>query len=469
MKVVYIHFHLKTGGVTTVLTQQVNAIQKDAETLVITGTPPENPLAADVSVVEELGYDSRPIDPYRAKSIADSIIDAIYRKWENGCDLIHVHNATLAKNRNLLAALHLLQQRNFKLFIQIHDFAEDGRPSVYFEDEYPHDCHYGVINSRDYRILLKSGLKDAGLHKLFNMVQTSDAEPVRSVGGNRILYPVRALRRKNIGEAILLSLFLPDAGSISITLPPNSPADIQSYEGWKIFVQEKNLPVFFDVGLGVDFGKLVRSAAFIITTSIMEGFGFSYLEPWAAGKYLWGRKIDEICQDFEANGVDLNRLYSRLNVPIAWIDRNEFLEKRLACVIENSDRFQYGINQDRVLRDIEKTIIGETVDFGILDEQFQKRIIKRLLSDEADKSRLISLNPWLSVPGEGANDLELIDKNKKTISRIYNKDVYRDTLLKIYRRVINTQVKHRIDKRVLLSHFFDLSSFSLLTWGAYAE
>ncbi len=469
MKVVYIHFHLKTGGVTTVLTQQVNAVQKDAEVLVIAGTPPENPVAADVSVVEGLGYDSSPADLHRAKSIADSIIDAIFRKWKNGCDLIHVHNAILAKNKNLLAVIRLLQQRNFKLFIQIHDFAEDGRPSVYFEDEYPYNCHYGVINSRDYRILLKSGLKDTGLHKLFNMLQTSDEAPVRSVAGNRALYPVRALRRKNIGEAILLSSFLPDTGSIAITLPPNSPADIQSCEGWKTFVRKKNLPVSFDVGLGADFRNLVQSAAFIITTSIMEGFGFSYLEPWAAGKYLWGRKIKEICQDFEANGINLNRLYSRLSVPIAWIGRNEFLKKRLACAIENSDHFHYRIDPDQALRDIEKAIIRETVDFGILDEQFQKRIINRLLSDGADKNRLISLNPWLSVPGEGANDSGLIERNRKIISRIYNKDIYRDTLLKIYRRVINTQVKHRIDKRVLLSHFFDPSSFSLLTWGSYVE
>jgi hypothetical protein len=55
--------------------------------------------------------------------------------------------------------LKSLQKRGVNLFLQIHDFAEDGRPFDYFADEYPADCHNGVINQRDYEILLAAGLK----------------------------------------------------------------------------------------------------------------------------------------------------------------------------------------------------------------------------------------------------------------------------------------------------------------------
>ena len=35
MKIAFLHYHLKTGGVTTVIRQQIEAIQKDCETLAI--------------------------------------------------------------------------------------------------------------------------------------------------------------------------------------------------------------------------------------------------------------------------------------------------------------------------------------------------------------------------------------------------------------------------------------------------
>jgi hypothetical protein len=469
MKVVYIHFHLRTGGVTTVLTQQVNAVHKDADVLVIAGTPPETSLPADTAVVGGLGYDTDPPDRHKSEAVAESIIAAIHRKWKGGCDLIHIHNATLAKNKNLLNILCLLQQQNFKLFIQIHDFAEDGRPSVYFEDEYPRDCHYGVINSRDYRILLKSGLKKKGLHKLFNMIRPWEIKPVGPATGKWVLYPVRALRRKNIGEAILLSLFFHNKDSLAITLPPNSPVDTQSYRGWKAYVRQENLRVRFDAGIGADFRELVNSAKLMITTSVMEGFGFSFLEPWSAGKYLWGRKLPEICRDFEENGILLGHLYSRLNVPLDWIGKDNFFNRRFACVVANSDLFHYKIDQAQIFRAIQKSIVDDMVDFGILDERFQKIILNRIIRSTVDKNRLIACNPWLSAPDGVADKTGLIEHNRSAVRNTYNENVYRQTLLKIYQHVVHTPVRHQIDKRTLLSQFFDPSSFSLLTWGGYVE
>ena len=452
----------------TVLTQQVHAVRKDADVLVIAGTPPETSLPADTVVVEGLGYSNAPSDPHTSEGVAESILAAIYRKWKTGCDLIHIHNATLAKNQNLLNILRLLQQQNLKLFIQIHDFAEDGRPSVYSRDPYPRDCHYGVINSRDYRILLNSGLRKKGLHKLFNMIRPWEIKPV-GTAANWVLYPVRALRRKNIGEAILLSLFFPDKDSLAVTLPPNSPADIRSYRGWQAYARQENLRVRFDAGIGADFRELVGSAKLMITTSVMEGFGFSFLEPWAAGKYLQGRKLPEICRDFEENGILLEHLYSRLNVPLEWIGKDDFFKRRFACVAANSDRFNYKIDQARIVQGIRKSIVNDTVDFGILDERFQKIILSRISRSEADKNRLIEINPWLSTAVKSEDKTALIAHNRDAVMNTYNESNYRQTLLKIYEQVIHTPVTHQIDKSILLSQFFDPAAFSLLTWGDYVE
>ena len=172
MKIAFIHYHLKPGGVTTVLRQQVEAILDDCEALVLTGSNPESSFPCDIVNISGLGYDRPKKNKISPEDVAASIIKAINKKWKNGCDVVHVHNPTLAKNRDFIKILKALQNRTVKLFLQIHDFAEDGRPLSYFsDDEYVADCHYGVINSRDYDILLKAGLKVEGLHKIFNTIK----------------------------------------------------------------------------------------------------------------------------------------------------------------------------------------------------------------------------------------------------------------------------------------------------------
>ena len=291
MKIAFIHYHLKTGGVTTVLRQQVESILDPCELLVLSGEPPESSFPCDVVHIPGLGYDIFGRNLMEPESVATAIIEAIHSKWKNGCDLVHVHNPTLKKNANFLKILNVLNNRGLKLFLQIHDFAEDGRPFSYFaEEEYIENCHYGVINSRDYDILLKTGLKKEGLHKIFNTITPFHSNTKDVILKKYILYPIRAIRRKNIGEAILLSLFFKKNAPLVITLPPNSPADINSYENWKTFVMETKLNVIFEAGLTHEFSDLVLSSDFLITTSIAEGFGFSFLEPWTANKISLGAK-----------------------------------------------------------------------------------------------------------------------------------------------------------------------------------
>ena len=230
MKIVFIHYHLKTGGVTTVLKQQVAAIMDMCDVLLITGAAPASTFPCDIAVIPDLGYDATGIKGTRPEDVAASIIDAIARKWKDGCDLIHVHNPTLKKNKHLIAILNILKERQNRLFLQVHDFAEDGRPlSYYSDDEYVADSHYGVINSRDYQALLRSGLKKEGLHSIPNAVSLMTPPATDEPPKSQVLYPIRAIRRKNIGEAILLSLFFKQGETLAVTLPPNSPADMESY------------------------------------------------------------------------------------------------------------------------------------------------------------------------------------------------------------------------------------------------
>ena len=259
MKIAFLHYHLKTGGVTTVLRGQIAAIREVCDTLVLTGDRAGTAWPCEVVEIPEIGYDRPDSPPHAPQPVADKILKAISNAWPRGCDVLHVHNPTLAKNRCFLRVLNRLQQSGVPLFLQIHDFAEDGRPGAYFREPYPTDCHYGVINSRDREILLRAGLDPAGVHLVPNAIQPLPVEKRRPEP--LVLYPIRAIRRKNLGEAILLSLFLQNGQRLDVSQPPNSPQDIASYRAWNRYVKEKRLNVNFDVGQKVDFLALVGAAA----------------------------------------------------------------------------------------------------------------------------------------------------------------------------------------------------------------
>ena len=469
MKIAFLHYHLKSGGVTTVLKQQLAAVERDCETLVFSGMPLQPDFPAEVALIPELSYSNVYGKPFAADAAAAAILKAIHHKFGGSCDVLHVHNPTLAKNRQMLDILNSLQQRGVKLLLQIHDFAEDGRPRHYFKQAYPADCHYGVINERDYRILLNAGLKPEGLHRLVNAVNPLQTGPQSPKAEKRVVYAIRAIRRKNIGEAILLSQFFRSAQTLAVTLPPNSPADIASYRDWKAFAKVQHLKVEFESGLNRDFHSLMASADFLITTSVTEGFGFSFLEPWLFGKLLWGRKLPDICREFEGNGVELDHLYTDLWVPLDWIGLENFRRIWTTSVAAAGSLFNIHMSASRVREAFDFITRNGCVDFGILDEPLQKKVIRRVISQSKNVEKLIRLNSFLDDPGRLPDAGGLIEKNRRAICSAYHPAAYRQTLLDTYRRVTTTPVTHTIDKAALAAAFLTPERFSLLTWREYEK
>ena len=123
MKIAFIHYHLKTGGVTTVFKQQLDAVAPQWETLVLTGLPPEMPFPARIVHIPELCYSSEYRHEFDPDDVAQMILKAIERTFDDSCDVLHVHNPTLAKNRHFIKILKALQKRGANLLLQIHDFS----------------------------------------------------------------------------------------------------------------------------------------------------------------------------------------------------------------------------------------------------------------------------------------------------------------------------------------------------------
>jgi hypothetical protein len=292
-------------------------------------------------------------------------------------------------------------------------------------------------------------------------------KPHQDLNDNFVLYPIRAIRRKNIGEAILLSLFFRNAERLMITLPPNSPADLKSYRNWKSFVKKHRLMVEFDAGLKSDFRELVRNARFLITTSVTEGFGFSFLEPWMSGKLLWGRNLRNVTRDFERRGIQLDHLYHQLEIPVDWIDRESFFDRWQACIRHVAEIFNYSIEHQRIAASFEEITANGRMDFSLMDEDLQQQVIVSLLDRPENIETIRQINPFLVDPGSVGNKDDLIYRNKNAIVKGYSRESYRRQLIRTYASVRDTPVHHGIDKKVLLSQFINLNEFSLLKWCGY--
>jgi hypothetical protein len=456
-----------------ILNQAQALIEAGEDVLIIAGEGKlEVPGLAQVQV-EELRYDSARETPpdtspeglkQRGERLADAITTAIKAHWGREADIIQVHNPLIRKNSALLRALTILQQQEGRLLLQNHDLAEDFRPDVYVgSEEYPLNCHYGVINSRDYSFLHRAGLKTEGLHLLPNEVHPVKVTP--GLERSRYLYPVRAIQRKNIGEALLLSLFIPKGRTVAVTLPPTTEKDIPKYRSWVDFAREMKLPVEFEVGIGSTLADAYGSALAVITTSVKEGFGFAFLEPWTAGRTVIGRRIAYVCRDFENAGVRYNALYSAMNIPLVYVS-SSLLRKKLENAMASIYR-SFNIEPPQYLIKMmgEDLLSRNMVDFSRLDEKNQRDIIRVLVSNQAVVRDIAGINPFLDTLKDWKPDEDLIEANRQSVLASYGREPILKLLQETYGKVLNTPVTHKIVKSILLELYLNPLRLSLVGVG----
>lgn len=400
LRVAIVHYHLRPGGVTSVISRAAGALRRSGHSCAILcgeASAAALPGAVPVCPVEGLGYADAPLRP---GSLADALAGRARSALGGPPDLWHIHNHALGKNPALTAAVGLLAAQGRRMLLQIHDFAEDGRPKDFqrLSDHfgaptrdalglrlYPHGAgvHYAVLNRRDARFLAAAGMDEGRLHVLPNPIDPPQEAPGAAAGAGGAplyLYPTRGIRRKNLGEFLLWAAALRGDAQFAATLSPLNPSERPAYESWKALSAMLGLPVTFEAGEapGASLPELLARARAVVSTSVAEGFGLAFLEPFAAGRPAAGRNLPEITGDFIEAGMNLDALYDRLGVPADWVDSGTLRGKVAAAL--RAQRLAYGLpcgpaDEDRALQSMRS---GGTLDFGRLDEELQGGIVRKI-------------------------------------------------------------------------------------------
>ncbi|MEA1950085.1 MAG: hypothetical protein U9N87_01785, partial [Planctomycetota bacterium] len=489
MNLAIVHYHLNRGGVTRVIENQLRALDAVLDADQPSGEPWRVAIlygGRRKGWIKKLGRELRSIrlvlvevpgleyDSLRESTavpapeeLAKDLRLAFERHgFAAGTTVVHVHNHALGKNRALPLAVARLAETGFPVLLQIHDFAEDFRPANYrhivgnaCDDArrlYPQaeDIHYAALNGRDHGILASAGVEPGRLSLLPNPASLLVDMPRRKdarrrlqqrfdvpAGDRFLLYPIRCIRRKNVGEALLYSALAPEGTVVGMTLAPLNPAELPIYTAWKDCSRRLDLPCRFEVGVhdGLTFAENMAAADAIITTSLAEGFGMVFLESWLAGRPLLGRDLPEITADFRRAGIEFDWLAATLKVPLDWPGEDRFRQ----AFVETYGRVleSYGRGKPADLDEaLQSKTAGGMVDFGDLDELMQQSVIERVCVSRQNRDTLLEANPWLTtalrVDADSAADA--IEQNAKTIRAGYSLTSSGQSLLALYEKVGQT-------------------------------
>ena len=442
--------------------------------------------------------------------------------------ILHVHNANLGKNPFLTLAIKLLadrlDQNNLPgaIIYQMHDFAENNRPQLLqnlnncsgrddpqlaSQMMYPTSSrlHWICINSIDKQKLLSIGICPDCVTVLPNCLDVDffSAPPLTQMSSSQLrrlhltprdfaaelkerladfaqkngflfdnkrkilLAPVKAIRRKNITESILLMMALNanrDQYQLLVTLPANSSEDLQYSNIIENFVKKHQLPVVMGFGpillaqghnrkikdgnvLSYSLIDLFDLCDGVVTTSIQEGFGYVFHEPWLADKFVFGRNIPHVTTDFIENNLNLDHLYDHLLLPRDWLgqywqricllyeEKLNKIRKELELEPCSHTQIQALIEQNKTYNLLNHSPeMKNLTDWADLNLEAQLLLLQKIINKIDLKTSLFATNKSYEIisgwfPG---NISDIIIENKKAVCDGYNSNSYARKLALIF-------------------------------------
>jgi hypothetical protein len=480
------HYHLRRGGVTRVIQQQAEVLQSSGkfDVIVCSGMEPEIDLSCPHIIWENFQYsDDTELDSNKLDHIR--LIEKVASIGGRNPDILHAHNHSLGKCGYYLHFINWWVKDGGRALFQLHDFAEDGRPknhklnSEFLENQpelslYPTGKHirYALLNNRDLDFLRDAGFQSKETVVLPNAVTVGDTaeyenqKPEPFEPGTYITYPTRAIRRKNVGELLLLAKAFPEE-QFHITLSPQNPKEQKFYKPWTEFAGNQNISnVLFDAGKKLEgsFFAYLHHAKSIITTSIAEGFGLAFLEPWSAGNMIAGRDLNGITKDFKKRGLKLNQLYKKIEIPDKFFDKISLLKRWKNKAVQLVESYYPKLSEAEIISRIQPVITSieakSTFDFGWLDETAQREVIAQIEHSSGLKKHI---RTHLNIPSEKPENE--IQENREVLRSHYNIEGYADKLEAEYNSLMEQKSTENVDvisSEHVLEQFINLKNLSML-------
>jgi len=442
MKLAIFHYHLNPGGVTDVIVFSVRILLSRLDYIreirLVTGCRDGAEKVLDrirdgfernqrdkirLDILDEIAYTEggRGSNPDRLAERLEARYDKDTILW--------VHNYHIGKNPALtMALMKVAAQGKRDILLHIHDFPECGRPenlkkidNLLDEPPYPSGAkiRYAVINERDLNILLDAGL-EGSVHLLPNPIpiprlgETNSAETKKALeelsnnpgyisGAPILLYPVRAIRRKNILESALFARILHRPANLIVTLPGISTREKPYSDVVEGAYEEGIIPGAWcpeasgDTRLG--YAHLISSCDAVISTSVQEGFGYLFLNSLLWRKPLLARYIDILDGMLELFGDYPRRFWTDFRIPAT----PELIERTKTAYLSKIKQMKSSIPEKTlksVITATSKLASGGGVDVSYLSVENQLEALRLAREDRAWLDRTRSLNQELLESAE---------------------------------------------------------------------
>ena len=481
MNVVILNYHFQRGGVTQVVENHVCWLKQSPDInriLLVSGNRVDGlseptRQAAEIIRVDELEYDSSG-EADHAEAKARLLVDQLqvqldHQGIDRGETVLHWHNHSLGKNTAAPAAVRLLAELGWCSLLQIHDFAEDGRPENYRRlvqassatskrqvDHYLYpvadNIRYVTLTRFDSRSLGQIGIPTEKRRVLPNSVTSpTEVQPDREVSIEKIrramqlppeahwcIYPVRGIRRKNVGEFLLLSRLTPPDTYSGLTLCPTTPIERDSYRRWQRIAKQVAPRAVFDAAHHPDisFAENLAASRYAISSSVAEGFGMAFLEPWLAGCEVIARHLPSVFDDFEEMGIRFPAKYSSIPVP----STTDWIRSCLAEIEDDRQRAWSALPKRfrPEYQDENLESSSSTIDFGRLTPQRQLEVLRRAATDAAFEADLKHASAELVAALQAERDEDQIEQNRLLIRDHYSLQSTGDKLMGLYREIMAT-------------------------------
>jgi glycosyltransferase involved in cell wall biosynthesis len=476
--VVIFHCHYERGGVTQVVENHVRALREhgQCERIILASGERCSGLSLEtlqsVELINLEGFDYDPeelIVTDLALRQQQMLRELKCRFADHGVTIdqafLHWHNHSLGKNTAVPGVIQSLASEGWRILLQVHDFAEDNRPENYGRlvsamqavskqevDQYlypQHErLHYATLTRADAVVLRQVGVTLDCLHCLPNSVAVPPGESLSKEDARRkvlkvlelpdearwSLYPVRGIRRKNIGELLLLARWGYDNRYMGLTLKPTTPMEQRSYNRWKHVAAEVSTRTVFDAGESSDLTlrENVLAADYVVSTSVAEGFGMAFLEPWLLGRGVIARRLNTVADDFEKCGVDLQSFYNSIPIPgsRSWIRecRREILDAQTQAWSHLPAAFHPMLG-----RSVSDEV--ETLDFAKLIPQRQIKVLRRMENDRGFELAAKEFSgPLIKSLNEEFSD-SVLHSNAEVVTEKYGSICSGEALIQLYRQL----------------------------------